>query len=196
MQKTISTIAIIALFSFVGCVPSLHSLYTDEDVIFNPNLVGLWAEESSSESWCFSKYDEKSYCLVYTDCDGKKGEFLVHLVSIEGNMFLDLYPSDPDLPYSAFYQVHLIPAHTFIFVKQIEPTLQMAIMHPDGLEQLLDKDPNAIQCEKIEDKILLTASAKELQAFLVKNIKTDKFFMDRMNLKRKTTKEQKNIKKG
>ncbi|MCK5270910.1 MAG: hypothetical protein KAJ46_09000, partial [Sedimentisphaerales bacterium] len=67
MQKTISTIAIIALLSFVGCVPSLHSLYTDKDVIFNPNLVGLWAEENAPESWCFTKYDEKSYRLVYTD---------------------------------------------------------------------------------------------------------------------------------
>ncbi|MCK5272122.1 MAG: hypothetical protein KAJ52_06075, partial [Sedimentisphaerales bacterium] len=137
-----------------------------------------------------------SYRLVYTDKNEKKGEFLVHLVNLEGNMFLDLFPSKPDLPYNEFYKMHLFPVHTFIFVKQIEPTLQMAVMHPDGLEQLLDKDPNAIQCEKIEDKIILTASAKELQVFLVKNIKTDKFFMDQMNLKRKTTKEQKNIKKG
>ena len=35
----------------VGCVPSLHPLYTDQDVIFDQSVLGVWAEDGSKETW-------------------------------------------------------------------------------------------------------------------------------------------------
>jgi hypothetical protein len=50
MKKMIVTLLLITLIAFVVCVPSLHGIYTDEDVVFDPNLVGLWNDDDSKES--------------------------------------------------------------------------------------------------------------------------------------------------
>src|SRR6187401_3334085 len=91
----------LALFAFAavlaGCIPTLHPLYTDDDVIFDPALVGLWAEENSKDTWLYEKVDDKSYRLTYTDGEGKKGEFQARLLKLGGFRFLDLYPEDAGL---------------------------------------------------------------------------------------------------
>ena len=105
---------------FAGCVPSLHALYTDRDLVFDQALVGVWAEKDSKEVWAFSKAGEKEYRLNYTDEDGKKGEFQVHLLKVEGRMFLDLYPAELTLQHSDFYKGHFLPTHTFLLTCSIE----------------------------------------------------------------------------
>ena len=44
-----------------GCVPSLHPLYTDADLIFEPQLIGLWAVDENDETWRFEKDTDKGY---------------------------------------------------------------------------------------------------------------------------------------
>jgi len=169
----------------VGCITSLHPLYTAEDLIFSPDLVGCWSEDDSKETWEFSKEGEKEYRLVCTGKDGKTGTFVVHLLKIKGKMFLDLFPSEPDWKETAFYQLHLLPVHSFIYVKQVKPTLQMSM--PDGgwLEKLIEGSPGAIRHEKIEDRIVLTASTKELQAFFLKHLATEDAFGELCDMKRR-----------
>lgn len=176
-------LGIIVLFS--GCVPSLHPLYTKDDLIFSPNLLGEWSEKNSKETWLFTKEGEKEYKLVHTDEEGKQGEFEVHLLKVKGRLFLDLFPEAPDLKENEFYQIHLLPVHTFMLVKQIEPTLQMATLSPDWIVDFLARHPRAIRHEKVEDGILLTAQSKKLQAFVIKHEKTEDAFGGLSNLTRK-----------
>lgn len=168
-----------------GCVPSLHPLYTDEDLIFDPALVGVWAEEDSEETWSFTKGGEKQYGLVYTDRDGKEGGFVAHLLKVDGRMYLDLFPDEPDLKENDFYKAHLLPAHTFLRVAEIEPVLKMAALDPEWVDELLKKEPDAIKHERIEGRVVLTAQPKELQAFLAKHEKTEDAFGDFSEMARK-----------
>ena len=173
-------IALISAVCFiVGCIPSLHPLYTENDLIFEKSLVGTWSDDSPDNTWAFSQSGEKEYKLIYTD-DGKPGEFVVHLLKIKDKMFIDLYPVNPELKTdNDFYKSHLIPAHTFMLVKQIEPTLQMAFLNPDKLKEIIKKDPKAVKHEKLgkdDDMDIFTASTQELQDFIMKNIDTPDFF--------------------
>ncbi|MBN1552545.1 hypothetical protein JW979_13805, partial [bacterium] len=52
----------------------------------------------------------------------------------------------------------------------ITPTLQMAAMDPQWMETYLEKNPGSIKAEKLQDRILITASTDELQAFFLKHI--------------------------
>ena len=182
-------LTLIVAMIVAGCVPSLNPLYTDKDVVFEPALVGVWAEkEDSEETWAFEKAGDKAYKLVYTE-KGKKGEFKVHLVKLGNTLFLDLYPDDTalkEIDRNDFYKSHLLLAHTFAKVTQIEPRLQMAFFNPDWLKKLLEKDPKAVRHEKIdEDRIVLTASTKELQGFVLEHANTKDAFGDEpSNLKR------------
>ncbi len=171
----------------VGCIPSLHPLYTEKDLIFEKSLVGTWSDDSPDNTWAFSQSGENEYKLVFTD-DGKPGEFVVHLLKLKDKMFIDLYPVNPELKTdNGFYKSHLIPAHTFMLVKQIEPTLQMAFLNPDKLKEIIAKDPKAVKHEKLgkdDDMDIFTASTQELQDFIMKNIDTPDFFGQPSNLKK------------
>jgi len=171
-----------------GCVPSLNPLYTEKDLVFDAALVGVWSEkEDASETWAFEKTGEKEYRLVYT-ADGKTGEFEAHLLKLGNTLFLDLYPdgkSLDELNRNDFYKSHLIPGHTFAKVTRIEPTLQMGFLNPDWLKELSEQNPKAIRHEKVSDRIVLTASTRELQEFVLKNLNTKGAFGDEpSNLKR------------
>lgn len=162
------------LFVLAGCIQSLYPLYTEADLIFDPALVGAWAEKDGKETWTFTKSGEKEYKLECLDEKGKKSEFVAHLLKVKDRRFLNLYPADPDLTQSDFYKMHLRAVHTFLQVRQIEPTLQMAMLDPNWLEKLLKKNPDAVRHEMDENTVLLTAKPKQLQAFLIKYAKSAK----------------------
>jgi hypothetical protein len=175
----------LVLMSFItmlaSCVPSLNPLYTDEDVIFDPALLGVWAETDSKETWAFAKTVEKGYQLINTNKDGKKSEFLAHLSKIEGKMFLDLYAVKPaDLQDNDY----LLPLHTFILVLEIDPRPRFSYLDPGWLKTFLEKNPAAIRHEKVNDEILFTAAAPELQKFLLTHLKTKGAFSEPTELKR------------
>ena len=184
-----------------SCVPSLHPLYTDKELVFEAKLLGSWGEDD--EVWEFKKgQEEKSYDLI-TNEEGKKGEFTVYLVKIQESpktdqekqiarqplLFLDLYPKEPPLETNDFYKFHLLPVHTFIKIEQIEPTLKMRVMNPDKLKEILEDRPDLIKHEILEDRIVLTASTKQLQKFMLKHAEDEGLFGEPTTLERAGAKD-------
>lgn len=186
MRMTAKMIGAMLLLLAAGCVRSLHPLYTEQDIIFDANLVGLWSGENMNETWEFSKQNENAYQLVYTDIGGKPAWFDVQLLKIGGNLFLDLFPQEPKLIKNAFYKGHLFRVHTFAHVAQIEPTLQLRFPDPDWLTKLVADDPKAIRHERRDNEILLTASTRELQTFWLMHLDTKGAFGLPSELNRKT----------
>ena len=184
-----------------GCLPviSLHPLFTKENLVFEEKLLGTWVDDPNSPevTWEFERIaePEKAYKLIFSDDKGKKGLFVTHLVKLENRLFLDVYPAelpweqeDPNnlkWPYNTFF---LIPAHTFIKVSSIEPQLKMRLTIGDEMEKLLKEDPNAVKHTSLEDRLVLTASTKELQAFVLKYADDDRVFTGEIVLNRKKSK--------
>ena len=173
-------------FLMGGCVQSLHPLFTEDEIIFEEKLIGTWYEDpNSKEMWNFKKADPNTYELIYTDSDGKKGQFQAALGKLDNMMFLNLYPAEAEMEENDFYKWHLLPTHSFMKIDRIEPTLQMRAMDYDNLAEKLKENPDLIKHEKLEiqdDRIILTASTKELQQFIIKYAKTEGAFDDASNL--------------
>jgi DNA-directed RNA polymerase subunit H (RpoH/RPB5) len=167
-----------------GCVPSLHSLFTDKDAFFEPQLVGDWADDK--ETWQFAKQaDSNTYEIIYTDKDGKKGQFTGTLGKINGMIFLDLYPGEAEIQANDFYKAHLVPAHTFLKIEQIQPILKMQVMNPEKLGKMLADDPNLLKHEAIEDdRVVITASTQQLQQFMKQHANDKDLFGETADLKR------------
>ena len=181
-----------------GCVPvmSLRPLYTKENVVFDKKLLGTWVDDPNEPeiTWQFESIDEpeNAYKLVFTGEDGMKGSFVAHLVKLQGKLFLDVYPSEPpwdlddpnkvDWPYNTLF---LVPTHTFVKIDSVGPKLKMRLMLETQLEKLLEVNPDAIEHVAAKDKLVLTASTKELQAFVLKYADSDKVFTDEVVLNRK-----------
>ena len=181
-----------------GCVPviSLHPLYTEKDVVLDKKLYGMWIDNSDDikTTWEFKSIDEpeNAYNLIFTDEEGKKGSFVVHLVKLQDKLFLDIFPSelpwepeDPnkmDWPYNSLF---LIPAHTFVKVDSIEPQLKLRLTLESKMEELLKENPGVVEHTSVGDRTVLTESTKKLQAFVLKYADDERVFTDQVTLSRK-----------
>ena len=180
MKTTLKKIVFYTLAILLGgCVPSLHPLFTDEEIIFDANLVGVWSEPNSNnpkDFWEFKPAANKKYDVIYIDEKGI-GKFEGRLGKIEKDTYLDFYPQDINLPGSDFYKFHLLGIHTFAKVELSKDSLKLSIMNPDNVEKLLKSDPNILKHEET-DRIVLTASTKELQTFIKKYGKDKDLFKE------------------
>ena len=185
-----------------GCVPvmSLHSIYTEENVVFEEKLLGTWADDPNSPEtiWEFRRIDEpkNAYKLFFSDDKDDKGSFVARLVKLQNKLFLDVYPDElpwePDDPNKvkwAYNTLFLIPAHTFIKIDSIEPQLKMRLTDDDKMAKLLKEDPNAVKHTSIEDRLILTASTQELQAFVLKYANDERVFAIEIVLAREESKD-------
>jgi hypothetical protein len=167
-----SKLEIIAFYTLAlilgGCVvQSVHPLFSENELIFDANLVGTWVEKDPNNVWTFEKKDEKIYKLTYTS-GGKSGIFTAGLGAIGADKYLNLCPEDPNLPQNDFYKSHLLYMNSFAKIKFTDPDLTGQIMNPDGVKKLLEKKPKLLKHELIKDGLILTASTKELQKFISK----------------------------
>ena len=166
---------VITLSLLVGCVPSVLPIYGDDDLIFDPALVGVWTTEDSSEVYIVTagtgRMPRFSYEVEFIDEECDRGRFIMQLVSLGGSKFLDVYPVERD------DEGLLLPAHVFFWIdEQVGSTAMLRTMNPDWLKQYLEEDPDGIAHVEVSDDIVLTATTPELQRFYFEHRQTPDAF--------------------
>jgi hypothetical protein len=176
-----------------GCLPitSLHQFYTPENLTFEEGILGKWVEDPNNPetTWEFTRFvnpkdsNEIAYKLIFTDEEGKKGSFIAHLLKLDVKLFMDAYPSeipwepkDPnniEWPYNTLF---LIPTHTVLKIDSTKPVLKIRMTNEEKMKELLKENPTAIQHTFVENRLVLTASTKELQAFILKYTDDERVF--------------------
>lgn len=167
---------LVGVVFLIGCVPSMHAIYTDKDLVFNPEFVGVWQQGNSPETWKFDQRDAKSYRLVYTDREGHQGSFIAHLADIEGTQFLDLYPEQTGDATPSFHQIHHVSIHTIYLVKRTDGPVILATIDYPWLEKYIKDHPTKMPSAPFGSHRMLTASTEQLQRFLIDN--KDRFIHD------------------
>jgi hypothetical protein len=194
-----------------GCVPivSLHPLFTKENIVFEEKLLGTWVKDANDPevTWVFSRLDpaaaegilepwrdelDRFYRLSITDEDGRKGTFAACLVRLGERLFLDVlpdrFPSDEQdiekmkLVYNGFF---FVPVHTFIRVDAIGEELAIRITDDERFKDLIEAEPTAVRCEEVNERIVLTASTAQLQAFVANHAGDERLFPNDLTLIRK-----------
>jgi hypothetical protein len=180
MKKLLLPLLALTLF-FVACVPSLQPLYTAETTVFREELIGIWKEEPQKEdSWTFTKGENNTYKLTIRE-DNSSSILEAHLVKLGEHLFLDLYPASEPLEnakFGAFYRAALVPGHLIIKVKLGEK-LQLQLTEQERLSEFLKANPKALAHTFVEgDRLVLTATTAELQAFFKKHADTKTLWGD------------------
>lgn len=164
-----------------ACVPSLQPLYSPETIVFREELIGIWKEKpQDEESWTFTKGENNTYQLNIRDKD-ESSLHEVRLVKLGEHLFLDLFPNGSALENSKlgeFYRASLVPAHLIIKVK-LGAKLELQLMQPEKLDDLLKAAPKTLAHTYIEkDRLVITASTPELQAFIKKQADSKELWGD------------------
>ena len=159
--------------ALTACAPSLHPFFTDEDVVFNEALLGVWTNDSG-EKCEFTRSGDNYYNLLVMDKEPTR--FEARLIELGGATFLDLHPK----PFSKeidLYPENFVPAHTLARVTIGADSISIAMMDGGWLKRLSDQNQLDLAHERInDDMIALTASTWELQAFALKHADSEDAF--------------------
>lgn len=173
-------------------VPSFYPLYEIDDVVEVEAFEGEWL--SSSFYWTISKAEKKSYRLIYRECDDpvnypkqyavcSMAEFRMNLIELDGSYYADFYPINYMNTENQLLNNHLKAFHTFARMSIDETgNLKIEFLNREWLEDLLEKDPNAIDYVTADEDIVLTATTKEIQAFVKKHANSKRAFYEPLEL--------------
>lgn len=161
-----------------GCiVVSVNPPYEagGKELTFDAALLGAWQSEDGKCTYTFAKAekpgDEKAYDLVMTREDDQEEpiRFDVHLVQLGHALFADLCP--PESPLTQAYGAYLIRTHSFFRLWVKEDVLELGVLGSDAFCKMVEAKkcdlPYGLLGGHTED-VLLVASTKDIQAFLLK----------------------------
>jgi hypothetical protein len=186
----ISVVLLMLIIS--GCtVLSFYPLYTEDVLIRNDKIIGKWETIESSDTlvWEIIFKDKKwikkhnnpadrgsreepnkfaySLFLYYAANPGKKAEFQLHLVELNGKTYIDFFPEQWNVDISIL-EFHLMGVHTFAKVNIENDSIAINWFDSDWFKENLESNKIRIKHEKNSANILLTAQPKELQKFVSK----------------------------
>jgi len=173
-----------------GCAPeaSLNPLFTENDVVFDPALVGTWRgmdrkDESNAGKpvWAFGKSGENAYSLVVT-ADGKRTDYKAHLVKVGQYLFFDALPDPPDGAFGDY--LYLVPTHVFGRIWMEGGTARIAFLDDEWTKKMVDENRLRIAHTRVEDAVVLTAATKDLQRFVLKYADNEQAFSTSVELRR------------
>lgn len=168
------TILMVALLAsaFIGCISSVNPLFTDGELVFNTDLLGNWSDGESQLS--FTREGENAYILITSD-EGDDVGYKTHLLQLDNNTYLDIYPSD-NLKNSFLFEATHFPVHYFYKIEIKQEEIILSEMDNDLADSLINNSQFDIPYVESQDGwILLTASTEKLQNFIKEN---DNLFTD------------------
>lgn len=168
------------LLLLVACEPviSLHPLYTEKDLVFEPALLGCWGEEEDEEEpeaenvciFTFEAAGEKAYKLTLLEDGGVSREFRAHLLRLGEALFLDVQPVWPEAADDGIYELHHIVGHSFNRLWLEKDVFHYASLQHDWVSENLEGGLITIPHAQFDDgdgnRVLLTAATRELQDFV------------------------------
>jgi hypothetical protein len=180
MNKTILPIAVALILTLQGCViKSIYPFYKESDVSFRKELVGSWMDNDSNR-WNIhvNPFKQNSYELHYIK-GSRDVTFSGHLFTLDGHLYLDLFPVSSNAEEMLYFDVHLVPTHSVAIVEKLTAgEVRIKWLDEEWLRSLFSQNKIRISHEVIMDSdakqgeddhmYLLTASTDELQKFLVK----------------------------
>ena len=180
MRRLILVPLLAGLMLLAACEPviSLHPLYTEETLVFEPALLGCWGEEEAEEEpeaekvciFNFEAAGEKAYKLTILENEGVTREFRARLLRMGEALFIDVQPVWQEEADDEVYEMHHVAAHSFhrLWLEKDAFTYAPLRRHwiSESLESGLIDIPHARYLDGDEDRVLLTASTRELQEFV------------------------------
>ena len=177
---------------FAGCNPpfSVNPFYTDKDVVFDEDLLGMWLDESEEPAILFTQSEENKYHAEWL-MPWESVFYTAHLFKIKDKLYLDMHQEGGQ----GRFDDDVFPRHTILKVeKNTRDKLNLLYIEIGKLSNYLKSNPDAVSHTYNWDDekanvnwsgiLILTAQTKELQDFIFK-IRDNKELFETIKLFRK-----------
>jgi hypothetical protein len=189
MKKTIIAALLVVIISTLsGCLATLHPLFTEKDLVFDPRLLGSWKTPDNNDVLVFEKgtsrnfsalpapmqaLADKAYLLTIKEKGNVPETKLYAFLSRIGNsLYLDYYPAENSYQqqYEDFYKQHFIKMHTFERIRfHNDQSFETSQFDHNYLKALIAKKQIRIQHEiRTDGSYVITAPTEELQQYVLK----------------------------
>lgn len=191
MKKIILTTAFALLLIFLsGCLHTLHPIFTEKDLAYNPKLIGTWKTENQGNKGRalitnlatenslelpgnISSIKQKGYLISYQDENGATSErYIAFLARIGKHLYFDYFPADKkeDQKIDEFFAAHFVKMHTSYRVEiSNDGSFEISQLDEGYVTKLIDEKKIRISHETdADDNTVITASTQELQQYLLK----------------------------
>ena len=163
-----------ALASGCKCVYSFRPLYTVDDAVEDPSLVGEWrSERNRGVALCIEKAEGSSYNLIasssQSEAESEKPSKLleiykVTLVRLDDQLFADMVAGsqlvngmEVDAPAGAIYH------HVIIKLDLNNSELEYSLLDSDAIQEANEQGFAPLPYVDVGDTVLVTASTEELR---------------------------------
>lgn len=170
-----------------GFALSLQPFFSESDLETDSHLAGMWADQDDDVTFTFKEADDQLYMLTVDEKDGDRKshvEFEAHLVRLGAHRYLDLFPKSTSEG-SAFFMIHLVPAHSLARVEISQDKLQLAFLDGDWLKNQIDDRTVDVTCQKTSWAMLLTGTTDEVQNLILLHDSEEKMFTEPIPFERK-----------
>ena len=173
-----------------GCLTTLHPIFTEKDLVFDPRLIGNWkkSKDSSTARYRQANSDDleelspslkRNAARVYIREEKEKGEqgnaksiSYAFMVKLGKYYYMDYYPADVKTKEIAgeFFAAHYVPMHSIYRIKFTgNHSFNIQQLDAGYLENLIRNKQVRLKHEVTDDgKYLITAPTAELQQYLIK----------------------------
>jgi hypothetical protein len=183
-----------------SCEPelSVHRLYTSDEVVFEPNLVGSWVAAEPDENSGIMQMDivkagANGYEITFTMQDTPTAQvakisFDAHLVKLHGRLFIDVVQTALQIDGKPSERQIAVPGHMFGKISVDGENLRMSFLDDDWVAREIKSGGLSIDTEDEGfQPAVLTASTAELQKFVVDHADDEQAFSFAVDdLKRKS----------
>ena len=191
MKKIALTTAFALLLIFLSsCLTTLHPIFTEKDLAYDPTLIGTWNTENEGKEGKviinnlatensvdlpgnISAIKQQGYFIIYQDKNGKvTDQYIAFLSRIGKHLYFDYFPADKkeDRKLDEFFGVHFVRMHTSFRVEILKDgNFELSQLDGSYVKSLIDEKKIRISHETdADDNTVITASTKELQQYLLK----------------------------
>jgi hypothetical protein len=189
MKKLHAIAAIVLLMGLSSCLSTIHPIFTEKDLLFDPKLIGNWnleakpgegsiqitkaAPQDLNELPTLRKLQDKVYKVVYNDAQGGvEAAYFGFLLKLGKNYYMDFYPAETPATktYDDFFRGHYTKMHTAYRINFISGnSFELKQLDETFLKNLIKEKKIRISHELTEDEtFVVTAPTEELQQYILK----------------------------
>jgi hypothetical protein len=177
-----------------SCEPelSVHKLYTSDDVIFDPALLGIWTEPDSAithehQQLEFRSANPGGYTINLTFQESPSAKpvsltFAAQLVKLHGTLFIDVVPTGLQVDGQDSDALPQIPGHYFGRISFTGDVLKISFLDDDWVADHIKSRDIHIDSEEEANKLqVLTAPTADLQQLVIDHADDDQAFSVEMD---------------
>jgi hypothetical protein len=166
-------VAVVSL-ALAGCyVQTVHPLYTEDKLTFDPGLAGTWSDANEpGEPTLIEAVDESAYKVTFKEKSGDI-EYEGHLVRLGESVYLDMCPAEARRQRATD---DFMPLHVLLWIQRDGDELRVAGIDFEWLEKMIEANEIDIDHFRYDGRIILSEEAMKLQQSVMSLARTEGAF--------------------